>query len=147
MTPEYGRTEWERAIDALRDAELLLANDGFDGAASRAYYAVFHAVTALFALEGRVFTKHAAVQAAVHRDLVKAGRWPADLGRDFSFCVDLRGVGDYGTEVRVDAKQAADAIASARRLLVAVRQALPASFPSIPAPDDCTTSDRDHRGR
>jgi uncharacterized protein (UPF0332 family) len=72
---DHLRTEWERAIDALRDADLLLANGGFDGAASRAYYAAFHAVTALFALDGRIFTKHAALEAAVHRDLVKAGKW------------------------------------------------------------------------
>jgi uncharacterized protein (UPF0332 family) len=128
---DYPRTEWDRAIDALRDAELLLANGGFDGAASRAYYAAFRAVTALFALDGRIFTKHAALNAAVHRDLVKDGRWPSELGRDFSFCVELRGVGDYGTEVRVDAKQATDAIASARRILVAVRDALPVDFPPV----------------
>jgi uncharacterized protein (UPF0332 family) len=71
---------------------------------SRAYYAAFHAATALFALDGRIFTKHAALEAAVHRDLVKDGKWPGELGRDFSFCVELRGVGDYGTDVRVDAK-------------------------------------------
>jgi uncharacterized protein (UPF0332 family) len=129
---DYPRTEWDRAIDALRDADLLLANAGFDGAASRAYYAAFHAVTALFALDGRIFTKHAALEAAVHRDLVTDGKWPSELGRDFSFCVELRGVGDYGTEVRVDAKQAADAIASARRILVAVRDALPVDFPPVP---------------
>ena len=131
MKSDYPRTEWDRAIDALRDADLLLANGGFDGAASRAYYAAFHAVTALFALDGRVFTKHAALEAAVHRDLVKDGKWPSELGRDFSFCVELRGVGDYGTEVRVDAKQATDAIASARRILVAVRDALPVDFPPV----------------
>ena len=62
MTMDYPRTEWDRAIDALRDAQLLLANGGFDGAASRPYYAAFHAVTALFVLEGRTFTKHAAVR-------------------------------------------------------------------------------------
>ena len=101
-------------------------------AASRAYYAAFHAVTALFALEGRIFAKHSALEAAVHRDLVKAGKWSADLGRDFSFCVELRGVGDYGTDVRVDAQQATDAIASARRILVAVRNSLPVSFPPGP---------------
>ena len=88
--------------------------------------------SALFALEGRLFTKHAAVEAAVHRDLVKAGRWRGDLGRDLSFCADLRGLGDYGTDLRVGAKQAADAIASARRILVAVREALPLDFPSVP---------------
>lgn len=132
MKSDYPRTEWDRAIDALRDADLLLANGGFDGAASRAYYAAFHAVTALFALDGRIFTKHSALEAAVHRDLVKDGKWPSELGRDFSFCVELRGVGDYGTEVRVDAKQATDAIASARRILVAVRNALPVDFPPVP---------------
>ena len=132
MTADYLRTEWDRAVDALRDAHLPLANGGFDSAASRAYYAAFHAVTALFALEGRVFAKHSALEAAVHRDLVKAGRWSADLGRDFSFCAELRGLGDYGTEVRVDAKQGSDAIASALRILVAVQDALPVSFPPVP---------------
>ena len=80
-------------------------------------------MTALFALEGQIFAKHSPPEAAVHRDLVKAEKWSSDLGRDFSFCVELRGVGDYGTAVRVDAKQATDAIASARRILVAVRDA------------------------
>jgi hypothetical protein len=116
----------------MRDAHLLVANGGFDGAASRAYYAAFHPVSALFALEGRTFSKHAALEAAVHRDLVKTARWPGDLGRDFSFCVELRGIGDYGAEVRVNAQQAADAIASARRILVAVRSALPSDFPPVP---------------
>jgi uncharacterized protein (UPF0332 family) len=132
VTADYARTEWDRAIDALRDADLLLANGGFDGAASRAYYAACHPVTSLFALEGRTFARHSAVEAAVHRDLVKAGKWPSGLGRDFSFCVDLRGVGDYGTDVRVDATQASDAIASARRIVVAVRQSLLQDFPIVP---------------
>ena len=68
-------------MDALRDANLLLANGGLDSAASRAYYAAFHAVTALFGLEGRTFAKHSALEAAVHRDLVKTGKWASDLGR------------------------------------------------------------------
>jgi uncharacterized protein len=131
VTAEYGRAEWNRATDTLRGAELLLANGDFDGAASRVYYATYHAVTALFAMEGRVFTKHAALQAAVHRDLVKTKRWPVALGKDFNFCVDLRGLGDYGTDVRVSAGQAADAIASARRILEAVRDCLPSDFAPV----------------
>ena len=63
---------------------------------------------------------------------MKDGKWPSELGRDFSFCVELRGLGDYGSEVRIDAKQATDAIASARRILVAVRDALPVDFPPVP---------------
>lgn len=74
MTDEYARTEWDRAREAFRSAQLLVAHNGFDSAVSRAYYAAFHAVTALFALEGRTFTKHSALEAAVHRDLVKGGQ-------------------------------------------------------------------------
>jgi uncharacterized protein (UPF0332 family) len=133
MTAEYARTEWDRALEAFRSAQILAANAGFDSATSRAYYAAFHAVTALFALEDRTFTKHTALQAAVHRDLVKAGRWSADLGRDYSFCLDLRGVGDYGSDVRIDAKQATDAIAAARRILLAIHQVLPIDFPAVPS--------------
>lgn len=131
MTAELARSEWDRARDAFRDAQLLLANGGFDGAASRAYYAAFHAVTALFALEERTFTKHSALEAALHRDLVKTGNWRADLGRDYSFCLELRSVSDYGTDVRVDARQAADAIEAARRIMLAVQDAMPATFPPI----------------
>jgi uncharacterized protein (UPF0332 family) len=108
------------------------AHAGFDSAASRAYYPVFHAASALFALEGRTFTKHSALEAAVHRDLVKTGRWSADLGRDFSFCLDVRGVGDYGSEVRVDVSQAKEATAPARRILIAIRGVLPDEFPVVP---------------
>jgi uncharacterized protein len=132
MTAEYARTEWDRALEAFTAATLLLAHGGFDSAASRAYYAVFHAASALFALEGRTFTKHSALEVAVHRDLVKAGRWSADLGRDYSFCLDVRGVGDYGSDVRVDATQAEEATAAARRILVAVSETLPKDFPRAP---------------
>jgi uncharacterized protein len=116
----------------LREAELLLANSGFDGAVSRASYAVFHAVTAVFALEERTFARHSALAAAVHRDLVKSGRWSTALGRDFSFCLDLRAVSDYGSDVRIDATQAADAIEAARRILLAVERMLPEDFSPVP---------------
>lgn len=132
MTPEYRRTEWDRAADSLRGAEQLLAIDDFDGAASRAYYAAFHAVSALFAHEGRCFTRHGQVRAAVHRDLVKTGRWQEHLGRAFDFCVNLRGVGDYGTEVRVSREQAAEAVDNARHILNAVRAAVPVDTPQPP---------------
>jgi len=46
--------------------------------------------------------------------------------------MSLRSVGDYGAEVRIDANQAAQSVASARRILDAVGSALPAHFPPVP---------------
>ena len=80
---EYVQALWERARESLKGAEVLVSVDP-NAAASRAYYAAFHAVTALFGLEGRTFKKHTDVLVSVHRDLVHAGRWPIELGDAFS---------------------------------------------------------------
>jgi uncharacterized protein (UPF0332 family) len=100
-----------------------------DAAASRAYYAAFYAVSALFALEGKTFSKHAAVEAAVHRDLVKGGRWPADLGEDYGSLWDLRITGDYGGAAHVTSSEAMKAVSAAERILRAVQRTCPGTFP------------------
>ena len=61
----FATTEWGRAGRSLRAAQELLRIDA-DSAASRAYYAAFHALTALFALRGLAFTRHAALRAALN---------------------------------------------------------------------------------
>jgi uncharacterized protein (UPF0332 family) len=54
----------EQAVDAARK----LASDGYyDFAASRAYYAVFYAASALLLREGLEFRKHSGVIAAIHQ--------------------------------------------------------------------------------
>jgi uncharacterized protein (UPF0332 family) len=122
---------WDRAVRSLRTAALLVEDDP-DSAASRAYYAAFHAVSALFAVKGRSFTKHSAVQAAVYRELVHAGLWKVAQGKDYSFLVELRFTGDYGGAKRVGTDEAREAVRSARRILVAVRDAAPNVFVETP---------------
>lgn len=121
---KYATDLWQRAEEALRTAEADLTVS-FDAVASRAYYAVFYAVSALFALEGREFVKHSAVHVAVHRDLVKSGRWPLTLGKDYSRLLRLRETGDYGGGRHVQEKEARDAVSTARRIRDAVIQACP----------------------
>jgi uncharacterized protein (UPF0332 family) len=123
MSP-YGADLWLRAKDALKTARADLGVNA-DAAASRAYYAGFYAVSALFAQEGREFAKHTAVHAAVHRDLVKAGRWPSSLGEDYSFLLRLRETGDYGGAEHVTVDEAKDSLAGAERILDAVSRAHP----------------------
>jgi len=113
---------WERARKALTVARSVLPLDA-DASASRAYYAAFYAVSAYFAVEGRTFTKHAAVEAAVHRDLVQSGLWEAHLGREYSRLVRLRRMGDYGVGQHVPPDQAELAVRSAASVLKAVSDA------------------------
>ena len=119
---------WLRAEDALRAARHVLPVSP-DTATSRAYYAAFYAVSAFFALDGRTFTKHAAVETAVHRDLVKAGVWPMELGEGYSRLTQARIVGDYGLGQHASPTEAADAIRIAESIVQAVSRLRPGAFP------------------
>lgn len=118
---------WQRAKVSLNSARTLVESDP-DGSASRAYYAAFFAVSALFATEGRSFGKHTAVEAAVHRDLVKTGRWSADLGAGFSALAGLRMTGDYGGARHVSRDDAGKAVRTAEAIVAAVRQSAATDF-------------------
>ena len=123
----YPQDLWQRAIAALGTAKHLLAVDP-DATASRAYYAAFYAVSAYFALEGKTFTRHSAVEAAVHRDLVKAGVWPSELGTKYSRLAELRRRGDYGGADHVLPDEASEAVEAAAEILQVVAGAKPGDF-------------------
>ena len=118
---------WERAQDSLRAARLCLPVSS-DTAASRAYYAAFYAVSAWLACCGRSFTKHAAVAAAVHRDLVNAGLWSRELGEGYSRLLRRREIGDYGGGRHVAAEEAEESVRWAEQILQAVAQLAPNEF-------------------
>jgi uncharacterized protein (UPF0332 family) len=112
---------WRKALAAYKSARREL-NDNPDLAVSQAYYAAFYAVSARFALQDKSFSKHTALEAAVHRDLVKTGLWPVELGRHYSELLEQRWGSDYDFDQESSAKQAAEAIAKARLILRAVQQ-------------------------
>jgi len=121
---------WNRAQEALRAARHVLPVSA-DAAASRAYYAAFYAVSAHFALEGKKFTRHAAVEAAVHRDLVRTGLWPVELGQLFSDLAVARKAGDYGEDTHVSNEEAQRCIRSANEILRAVAKLRPQEFTGL----------------
>lgn len=106
-----------RARESLRAAKSL-AEDGFhDFAASRSYYAVFYAASAVLDAEGVGFTKHGGLITAVHQYLIKPGRLEVAFGKDLRFLYEMRLVGDYGESRHVPEDEAAKAIEIAERLV------------------------------
>lgn len=116
------RDHWVRAENSFRSARQLVEDDP-DSAASRAYYAAFHAVCALLLSRGSSFAKHAAVETAVHRDLVRPGEWSAELGAAYSWLVHVRLTGDYGGDQHVTVDEARTAVEKARMIIEAARTA------------------------
>jgi len=118
---------WQRAVEALRVAQRE-ATLSPDASASRSYYAAFYAVSALFAVDGRTFRRHSEVEAAVHRDLVREGIWPKELGAAYTELLRLREVGDYGGGRHVIPHQAREAAKQAERILDTVSRQYPDHF-------------------
>jgi uncharacterized protein (UPF0332 family) len=121
------RDLWNRAQDALRVAKEVVSLSP-DSAAASAYYAAFYAVSAHFALAGRTFRKHAAIDAAVHRDLVKGEGWPARLGSAYRELNRLRDVGHYGGSQHVPPEEAKRAFEMAAEIVRAVAALHPDVF-------------------
>jgi uncharacterized protein (UPF0332 family) len=119
---------WQRAQEALWATQTLIAASFPDFAAARAYYAAFYAASALLLAEGKTFRSHRGVVALIHRDYVRAGRLPADMGRILSTLSDLRSVGDYGGAAHVSHAEANVALVEAQQFLEAVRSLLPAEI-------------------
>ena len=124
MTFDYAKDLWIRAINSLKSAESLLSVSN-DDAASRAYYAAFHAISAMFASQNKSFSKHTALRVAVHRDLVNAGKWPKALGEAFDALWELRDIGDYGGKSHVQKEDAEKAIDAARNVLEEIQKSHP----------------------
>ena len=118
---EFASEEWNRALRTLNSGFTLIEIDP-DSAASRAYYAAFHALTALFALKDKTFTKHTAIRAALHHDLINTGEWEEERGKDYDYLLELRETGDYGGIIHVSTEDAIDALKKAEHIIKAVNK-------------------------
>ena len=119
---EYARDLWARANRAMQTARRNFNDEDYDATASRAYYAAFYAVSALFSLKGLSFNKHSAVEAAVHRNLVKPGIWTVAMGADYRSLHVLRSTGDYGGLEHVSPEQAEQSLQASENILSAVKK-------------------------
>ena len=125
--PKEALDFWGRAVATFRTAKDISGDN--DSVSNRCYYAAFHAVSALFVLEGKIFQSHAGIKTAVHRDLVRSGLWPKELGAGYSFLLKSRMKADYGGGLHVLDGEAAKALETARNILSAIHNARPDLFP------------------
>lgn len=97
-----------KASASLEQAKLLLDAGHFDGAADRAYYAMFHAASAMLTRRGMRFTSHRALLSAFGKELAKTGEVDPRYHSMLISAFDLRQTADYAAETGVDTEQARD---------------------------------------
>lgn len=84
-----------KAEEYLRNAAATLSLEMYDTAANRSYYAIFHAVRALLALDGKDFKKHSGVISCFQMDYVKTGIFDRQMSNIIKSAFSLRQESDY----------------------------------------------------
>lgn len=87
--------ELAKAQAALKAARTLRDAGLFDDAASRAYYAAFHLISAALLCLGVQAGSHNGVAALLGQHLVKPGLLPPELSKEFALLLGLRNQADY----------------------------------------------------
>ena len=116
--------ELTHAGRCLGEARALHAAGFPYGAASRAYYAVFHAARGLLFSAGIEVRSHHGVTALLGEHFVLSGRLSPELGRLVSRLQRDREDADYVTGAVFTDAEAAAAVADAERFLAEVRRLL-----------------------
>lgn len=89
---EISKVRFDHAKECLRDAKLLLAGESYRSAANRAYYAIFHAMRAVLALDGVDMKHHSGIISEFRKRYIKTGVFDASLSGLISELSDVREV-------------------------------------------------------
>lgn len=83
------------AKEALKAAKILFAAEEYKGSNNRAYYAIFHAVNAVHALEENGYKRHKDAIANFNKQYVKTEIFPRSMGRKIGEAEEIRHASDY----------------------------------------------------
>jgi uncharacterized protein (UPF0332 family) len=111
------RYRMETAQSDLQSAEILLKEKEYRGANNRAYYAIYHAISAVHALDGRSYKRHKDTLANFNKDYVKTEIIPKTFGRRIARAEEIRHASDYDDFYIATKEKAEEQIITARELI------------------------------
>ncbi|MBD5555513.1 MAG: HEPN domain-containing protein [Roseburia sp.] len=107
----------ETAKSDLKSADILLKEGEYRGANNRAYYAIYHAISAVHALDGKSYKRHKDTLANFNKDYVKTEILPRDFGRKIAQAEEIRHASDYDDFYIATKEKAEEQIMTAKELI------------------------------
>lgn len=114
----------QTALEKVDSAKLLLDEQKFKDAANRAYYAMFHAVRAVLALEGVDFKKHSAVISYFRQHYIATGIFDKSLSDMIGSAFIVRNQSDYEDFYVISKAQAAEQYENAKQFCSVIAEYL-----------------------
>lgn len=107
----------ETAKSDLKSAEVLLNAGEYRGANNRAYYAIYHAISAIHALNGKAYKRHKDSLGNFNKEYIKTGIFPGTLGRRIAEAEEIRHASDYDDFYIATKEEAEEQIMTADELI------------------------------
>ena len=114
----------ERAREAMDEAKMMFDAAHINAYVNRLYYACFYAVSALLLTRNFSTSKHAYLRSLLHREFVKTGLIPKELGAYFDLLFDSRQEGDYADFARFKAEDVSGCCGTGPERIAAVSKRL-----------------------
>lgn len=121
---DYTRKLFDKAMDTIEGAELLLEHGKIDLAAGRAYYALFYIAEALLNEKGLQFSAHGDVIGAYGKEFSKTKLLDQKFHRWLIEGFDTRLIGDYHVDTKLEMGAVANMINQAREFFEAAQKYL-----------------------
>lgn len=107
----------ETAKSDIKSAQILLEAGEYRSSNNRAYYGIYHTISAIHALDGNAYKKHKDALANFNKDYVKTEIFPRSIGRRISEAEEIRHASDYDDFYIATKAEAEEQIATAKELL------------------------------
>ena len=101
----------------IRSAKILMEAKEYKGANNRAYYGIYHAISAIHALDERAYKRHKDALANFNKDYVKTDIFPRNLGKRIAEAEEIRHASDYDDFYIATREEAQEQIATAEELI------------------------------
>lgn len=112
----------EQAKEDIRACEILYNGELYKSANNRAYYAIFHSIRSVLALEPVDFKRHKDVIAYFNKNYINTEIFPRKMGRRIARASQVREDSDYDDEFIVSPENTLIQIETAKELLKLVEE-------------------------
>jgi len=111
------KARYQHGVECLESAKLLLDAGNYKSAANRSYYAVFHAMRAVLALDEIDMKHHSGIISEFRRLYIKTGVFDVSLSETISVLFNIRQDSDYDDFFVISKAEVVAQIASAEHFL------------------------------
>ncbi len=112
----------ETSKSDIKAAKILLDAGEYRSSNNRAYYGIYHAISAMHAMDGNAYKKHKDALANFNKKYIKTEVFPRNIGRRISEAAEIRHASDYDDFYIATKAEAEEQIATAVELLEMVQK-------------------------